>query len=161
MTAGHQESHRCSVLVVDDDPDVREIVRVALAADGYQVTTATDGRDALDRLRSTPHTCMIVLDLMLPAMDATRFRSAQLRDRSLAWIPIVVLSGAENGAAQARSLGARSFVRKPVDVDALRSALRHIGCRRAQMPRGFDASDSSFASRNNDGHADELAGPKS
>ena len=120
--------HRCSVLVVDDDRDVLEVVRVALAADGYEVATAANGRDALTHLRSTPETCMIVLDLGLPHMDGMRFRAAQLRDRSLAWIPIVVMSGAIDGRAQAREIGARSFVSKPIDLDRLRAALRRIGC---------------------------------
>jgi two-component system KDP operon response regulator KdpE len=160
MTPAMERPHRCSVLVVDDDHEVREIVRVALTADGYDVRTAADGREALHALRSTPDTCMIVLDLLLPSMDAGRFRSAQLRDRSLAWIPVVVLSGSEEVAAQSRALGARSFVPKPLDIDALRNALRHIGCRRAQMPRVCEPVDSDVLSGNNPSGTDELAGPK-
>ena len=66
---------------------------------------------------------MIVLDLSLPVMDGRQFRAAQLRDRSLAWIPVVLLSGDGEAAQLARQLGVRSFVRKPVDVDELRRAL--------------------------------------
>ena len=72
-------------------------------------------------LRSTADTCIIVLDLTLPEMDGQRFRAAQLRDRSLAWIPVVVLSGSVDGAARARELGARAFVPKPVDLDRLQA----------------------------------------
>lgn len=124
--------HRCSVLIVDDDGELRELLRVALEAEGYGVSTAHTGRDALQHLRSTPHTCMIVLDLALPTMDGRAFRGAQLRDRSLAWIPVVVMSGGPDVAREARELGARAFVRKPVDVDALRDALRRVGCWLAQ-----------------------------
>src|SRR4051794_23029570 len=85
--------HRCSVLVVEDDAELRELLRVALGADGYAVETAANGRDALRHLRSTADTCIIVLDLALPLMDGRQFRAAQLRDRSLAWIPVVLLSG--------------------------------------------------------------------
>jgi CheY-like chemotaxis protein len=120
--------HRCSVLVVEDDPELQELFRVALEGDGYSVTIVENGREALNRLRSTPHTCMIVLDLNLPIMDGRAFRTAQLRDRSLAWIPVIVVSGGIETGRDARELGAREFVRKPVDVDQLRAALRRVGC---------------------------------
>lgn len=135
-----ESAHRCTVLIVDDDREVQEVLRVALAAEGYDVATAANGREALLHLRSTAETCMIVLDLTLPHMDGMRFRAAQLRDRSLAWIPVVVLSGARDGAAQAREIGARSFVPKPVDLDRLRSALGHIGCCHARPRREQRAS---------------------
>jgi CheY-like chemotaxis protein len=128
-------SHRCTVLVIDDDRDAQEMVRVALTADGYRVATAGNGRDALVHLRSTADTCIIVLDLGLPRMDGALFRAAQLRDRSLAWIPVVVVSGSVDGAARARELGARSFVAKPVDLDRLLAALRRIGCCKAKPRR--------------------------
>jgi two-component system KDP operon response regulator KdpE len=160
MMAESEPPHRCAVLVVDDDRDLCELVRVTLAADGYDVRTAADGREALHALRSHPDTCMIVLDLLLPSMDASRFRAAQLRDRSLAWIPIVVISGADEGAAAATALGARAFVRKPLHIDALRGALRNIGCRRAQMPRSPETTESAIASGPNLPAADELARPK-
>ena len=139
-------THRCAVLVVDDDPDSQEVVRLALSGDGYSVATATNGRDALVHLRSTADTCIIVLDLTLPQMDGPRFRAAQLRDRSLAWIPVVVLSGAIDGAALARQLGARAFVPKPVDLDRLRAALRRIGCCQAR-PRAGPGDTAQLAVR--------------
>ena len=120
--------HHCTVLIVDDDPEAQEIMRVALSAEGYHVCAAATGRDGLMHLRSTPETCIIVLDLGLPQMDGMRFRATQLRDRSLAWIPVVVVSGSVDGAAQARDIGARAYVPKPVDLDRLRGALRRIGC---------------------------------
>jgi CheY-like chemotaxis protein len=129
---GSAGQHHCSVLVVEDDPELRELLRVALTGDGYTVSTAANGRDALRHLRSTVSTCIIVLDLALPVMDGRQFRAAQLRDRSLAWIPVVLVSGDGEAAQHARQLGARSLVRKPVDVDVLRSALRRIGCRLAR-----------------------------
>src|SRR5690242_13322417 len=126
------DAHRCSVLVVDDDADVRELLRLTLGADGYEVRTATNGREALHHLRSHAETCIIVLDLLLPVMDGDAFRAAQLRDRSLAWIPVVVMSAAVDGDRRARELGARRFIRKPLNLDEMRGALRHIGCCRAR-----------------------------
>jgi CheY-like chemotaxis protein len=140
------QTHHCTVLVVDDDRDSREMVRLALSADGYRIATAANGRDALMHLRSTADTCIIVLDLTLPEMDGQRFRAAQLRDRSLAWIPVVVLSGSVDGAARARALGARAFVPKPVDLDRLRAALRRIGCCQAR-PRWRRPDDTAELAR--------------
>src|SRR5207244_6344750 len=111
--------HRCSVLVIDDDADVCEMLRVALTADGDDVAAAANGREALMYLRSHAETCMIVLDLMLPQMDGTHFRSAQLRDRSVAWIPLVVMSGCVDAGRRARALGSRGFVRQPLDLVAV------------------------------------------
>jgi CheY-like chemotaxis protein len=138
--------HRCSVLVVDDDADMRELLRVALTGDGYHVSTVGNGRDALHHLRSHADTCVIVLDLMLPVMDGVQFRTAQLRDRSIAWIPVVVMSAVEDDGQRARELGARRFIRKPLNLDEVRNALRHIGCCQAS-PRQSHASAGSRPSR--------------
>ena len=112
--------HRCSLLVVDDDPEVQEVVRVAVTADGYAVASAATARDAIDYLRSHADTCAILLDLMLPGVAGTEFRRIQLRDRSLAWIPVIVISAALDGERVARELGAAAFVQKPLDIDELR-----------------------------------------
>ncbi len=112
-------SHRCGVLVVDDDADMRELLRVALTSEGYRVATSPNGREALHHLRSHASTCIILLDLMLPMMDGAHFRTAQLLDRSLAWIPVVVMSAAIDADRRARELGARRLVRKPLDLELL------------------------------------------
>lgn len=123
--SGDEAEHRCAVLIVDDDRDLQELLRVTLAADGYDVATAATGRDALHHLRSHADTCAILLDLMLPGMDGGQFRAAQRRDRSLAWIPVIVMSGAIEPIG-ARDLGAKRLLRKPVDLDELRHAVRLV-----------------------------------
>ena len=128
-------NHRCSVLVVDDDADVRELLRVALETEGYMVGCAANGRDALNYLRSHADTCLILLDLMLPVMDGRHFRTVQLQDRSLAWIPIVLMSGAPDPERSARELGARRLLRKPLDLDEVKRALSSIGCSRTRPHR--------------------------
>ena len=70
-----------------------ELLRVALSADGYEVATVANGREAMYYLRSHADACIILLDLALPIMDGAQFRRAQLRDRALAWVPLVVMSG--------------------------------------------------------------------
>ena len=115
--------HRCSVLVVEDDRDLQEVLRVALTADGYAVRIAENGRDAIDSLRSHADICFVLLDLLLPSIDGPAFRRIQLRDRSLAWIPVVVMSGATDAEAIARNLQAAGVVKKPIDLDLLRREL--------------------------------------
>jgi CheY-like chemotaxis protein len=129
-TAAHERAarHRCSVLVVDDDPAVRELLLVTLEADGYEVAAVGNGRDALRHLRSHAETCIIILELALPVMDGVHFRTAQLSDRSLAWIPVVAMSAVVGADRRARDLGARSFVPKPLNLEELRQALRAIRC---------------------------------
>jgi CheY-like chemotaxis protein len=87
-----------------------------------------NGREALDHLRSHAETCVILLDLMLPVMDGMHFRAIQLHDRSLAWIPVILMSGAPDNDRRARELGARRLVRKPLDLDEVKAALRFVGC---------------------------------
>jgi len=126
------EPHRCGILIVDDDAEIRELLRVALSADGYAVAGVPNGREALHYLRSHADTCIVMLDLMLPVMDGAAFRTAQLRDRSLAWIPIVVMSAAIDADRRAREIGARRLVQKPLNLDDVRHALRLIGCCQAR-----------------------------
>jgi CheY-like chemotaxis protein len=128
MGATQAVLHRCSVLVVDDDPAVRELLLVALTGEGYDVATVGNGREALHHLRSHAETCVIIMELVLPVMDGRAFRIVQLRDRSLAWIPVVMMSAASDADRRARDLGARFFVRKPLNLDEMRHALRRIGC---------------------------------
>jgi CheY-like chemotaxis protein len=130
-----QASHRCSVLVVDDDSDVGELLRVTLETEGYQVACVRNGREALNHLRSHADTCIILLDLMLPIMDGMRFRATQLSDRSLAWIPVVLMSGTPDADRSARELGARRLVKKPLDLDEVKQALRLVGCCQARPRR--------------------------
>jgi CheY-like chemotaxis protein len=124
--------HRCGVLVVDGDADVRELLRVSLSTDGYIVAAVPSGREALTYLRSHADTCVIVADQTTPPNGVTRFRAAQLSDRSLAWIPLVLMSGGVEAAQNARAFGASGFLRKPLDLDQVRLTLGRIGCGRSR-----------------------------
>jgi two-component system response regulator MprA len=112
-------ARRETVLVVHDDREVRESLRTLLQLEGYKVKTARDGQDALEQLRGGLRPCIILLDLMLPAMAGQRFRAEQLRDPEFAHIPVVVLSGCYDPQANAASLGAAAYLRKPADIDTV------------------------------------------
>ena len=80
------------ILVVDDNPDLRDGLRLALSEEGYTVETAINGRDALSRLYAGLKPCLIIMDLMMPVMNGFEFREAQLADARLADIPLIAYS---------------------------------------------------------------------
>jgi CheY-like chemotaxis protein len=109
------------VLIVEDDPDVREALAIFLESEGYLVLQANDGREALDVLQTARNVCLILLDLFMPVMDAWAFRAAQLADPELASIPVIVLSADRFAGDKAKALGARGCHVKPIDFDRLRT----------------------------------------
>ena len=107
------------VLVVDDNDDVREAMLAALRVAGYEAEGASDGAEALARLRRDGlRPCLILLDLMMPVMDGLEFRDHQLRNPALAEIPVIVVSAFGRQTA-ARALGVADYLAKPIDVDRL------------------------------------------
>jgi CheY-like chemotaxis protein len=109
---------------VDDDPDILDAICDILEGEGYRVARARHGVEALEALgRERPS--IILLDLMMPVMDGLAFAQA-LRDRELGnGIPIVVIS-ADGNPQKAASVGARGFLAKPFDIDALLAQVASI-----------------------------------
>jgi len=117
-----------TVLVVDDDRDIRDVLTDALEAEGYRVVTAADGQEALDWLRKgAARPCVILLDLMMPRLDGMQFRTETLNDPELAVIPVVVLSADPSIINTAKSLNFAGSLRKPVPLEALLAAV-HAHC---------------------------------
>ena len=120
--------HRHTVLLVEDDYGTREAFKAVGEIARVDVVDVPNGRAALERLRDGPRPCLIVLDIAMPEMDGFAFRRIQLADPLLADVPVVVTSGAGWAVErEARALGIKSFLRKPVEVDAL-IALFHDHC---------------------------------
>jgi CheY-like chemotaxis protein len=115
---------KATLLLIEDAPDLQELLSEMLTAAGYRVVAAAHGGEGLDRLRSGTPINLILLDLMMPVMDGWRFREAQLHDPSFAAIPVVVISAnAEQGG---RRIEADAVIPKPVDFDQLlRTIDRH------------------------------------
>ena len=86
-----------TILVVDDDADIRDSVAEVLEDAGYRVQQAANGREALDYLQASAYPCIILLDLMMPVMDGPQFRAAQQSKPTLAGIPVVVISAGARG----------------------------------------------------------------
>jgi CheY-like chemotaxis protein len=119
MVAAAIRKKKVTVLVVEDDKDVREIVCDILEDEGYRAVAAADGHEAMERLRDGTKPCLILLDLTMPRVDGWTFRDWQRKTPSYSDIPVVVLSAARNISAEARKLSAAGYVEKPVAMDAL------------------------------------------
>ena len=113
-----------TVLIVDDEPNMRGFLRMALEDEGYTVRTATNGQEALDRVRRTPPDA-ILLDLMMPVMDGWSFLTARRTLSSEYRCPVIVMS-AVGGWNLARELGAASFLAKPFDIYVLLATLAGV-----------------------------------
>ncbi len=112
------------VLVVDDDPDIRETVIEVLEENGHSAVGACNGLEALERLRSAEELPrLILLDLMMPMMDGHAFRAEQLKDPALSPIPVIVISAFLDGAERTAELAAAGHLSKPVRLDELISLI--------------------------------------
>lgn len=113
-----------AVLVVDDDPDILEIVEMVLEGNGFDVLVARGAAEGLRLLELSPVAPdVILLDLMMPGMNGTEFL-AHMRETGRGRTHVVVLSGAGDAAVQAAKLGAVEYVPKPVDLDRLLATIR-------------------------------------
>ena len=108
-----------TVLVIEDDPDMREIERATLGCAGHDVMVAANGREGLEALAQR-RPCVILLDLMMPVMDGLTFL-AERRKRALATdVPVVCVTAAGlEMTAHAMDLGAQECLHKPADFDEL------------------------------------------
>jgi CheY-like chemotaxis protein len=109
-----------TVLVVEDEEDLREMMREALELNGYAVVTAEDGRQALERLSGIEQLCLILIDLLMPGMNGWDLFK-QLKGRSeLDGVPIVVYSSVADRAPN----GATRVLKKPLTFGELLSTVR-------------------------------------
>ncbi len=106
------------ILIVDDEPMVRETIAQVLRDEGYTVEVADDGRDALIKL-DAHRPDAVLLDLMMPGMNGRQFLTALRQERGDDALPVVVMTAVHGVGERALSLGATDIVEKPFDVDEL------------------------------------------
>lgn len=111
------------VLVVDDDSMVRETMAELLEHKGFQVAQASNGLEALQLLDGTLTPSAIFLDIAMPVLDGIGFRQLQLRNPTIAGIPVIVITGDER--QQLPNLVTVSVLRKPVDPVKLVEELKY------------------------------------
>jgi CheY-like chemotaxis protein len=119
---------RAHVLLVEDDADTREVLRVILEADGFVVTPAVDGLEALWRLEELrawdpDSPCAIVLDYMMPRFSGAQFREQQLANPAIAHVPVIIVS-AISDLKQLEQLRPFAVLQKPVEPDILSATVR-------------------------------------
>ena len=113
------------ILMVEDDLDIRENLTEFLISEGYAVQTAADGQQALDFLREASDLPQVILlDLRMPNMDGFRFRAEQEKDARLALIPVILMTADAQIEAEKIRIGAKAYVKKPIDIEALAEMLR-------------------------------------
>lgn len=120
MTEGAKVSNK-TILVVEDDEGIRETLRLVIELEGYQVQTATNGKDALEKLGQGSRPSLILLDLMMPVMNGWEFAQALQEDSYLSQIPIAVVTAYSE---KAKSIPAKAIIKKPVDMDRLFGVVR-------------------------------------
>jgi CheY-like chemotaxis protein len=112
-----------TILVVDDDPSIREVVASLLEMEGYQVRTAANGLEALRCVeRETPD--LVVLDMRMPVMDGWTF-VRELHRRGLA-LPILVLTATQDAHLWAEQVGAEDFLEKPFEITSLLASVERL-----------------------------------
>jgi CheY-like chemotaxis protein len=107
-----------TVVVVDDDPAILDLVEMVLDEEGYQVRTASNGREALDLLK-TQQPSIVLLDLMMPVMDGWSFCRLVKDDVETSNLPIIVMSADRHLSQKADDVRADGFLTKPFDIDKL------------------------------------------
>ncbi len=120
---------RGTVLVVEDDPELLLSLSEVIESEGYCVSCARHGLEALGRLRGGVKPSVILLDLMMPIMNGWQFRYEQRQDSDLAKIPVVVVSAKSDSQQHAAWLEADGYLSKPIDLGILFDMLSRY-CRR-------------------------------
>jgi DNA-binding response OmpR family regulator len=110
------------VLVIDDESTIRQLVADTLTEAGYRTETAANGADGL-RAMGERVPDAIVLDLMMPVLDATGFLHLMRLNRRFARVPVLLISAAYDAANAAHRLGVRACLSKPFELEQLVAAV--------------------------------------
>lgn len=113
---GNMTKKPCDVLIIEDEPQIRESLKEALEMEGHNVSTACNGREALQLLKKIESPSLILLDLFMPVMSGYEFLIEKTDQEDIKNTPVVVVSAAGNGI---EGSGISGFLRKPVDLDKL------------------------------------------
>jgi len=114
------------ILVVDDDANIRELLRLHLSSAGYEVEVAADAIVAGYRILKSPPD-LIITDVNMPHMDGFEFVAALKADPAVPSIPVIFLTSVDDGDARGRELGAVGYITKPVRSDRLLSLVaQHV-----------------------------------
>lgn len=123
-SAVHREVIK-NILIVDDDSDIREAFSQILEFEGYNVITAANGLEALERLQKF-RPSLILLDLMMPVMNGHQFREKQRADAQISDIPVIVLTADNRVQQRLIDPDVIGYLKKPVRLDTLLDTVKHF-----------------------------------
>lgn len=128
MIAGAEPSValKHTILIVENEPDLTELVRESLAHLDVNIVCAGDGEEALSFLRQNPIPSLILLDFQMPNMDGFEFRARQLKDDRLRAIPVVFMTAIDQIPPQRNQRDEIVCLKKPFTEDELEAAVRRI-----------------------------------
>jgi len=109
-----------TVLVVEDEEDLRELMRVMLEHAGFSVVVAREGNEALTLAKTAEHVCIVLLDLLMPGMNGWDFFEAFKAVPAFASTPVIITTSAPSRAPADATL----VMSKPIDIDRLLSEVR-------------------------------------
>jgi CheY-like chemotaxis protein len=108
-----------SILVVEDDTSIRELLVELLESEGYHVASVVNGLEGLKYLQAEQKPDLILIDLMMPVMDGYSFRTEQLKHSDWSKIPTVVMSAEANAKEKMKNFNITAFLSKPVELDTI------------------------------------------
>jgi|SRR5712672_2833114 CheY-like chemotaxis protein len=118
-----QAERKGPILVIDDDPDVREAIVDTLEDEGYEVVQTPGGREALAYLRTNPPPALIFLDWNMAPMNAPQFMDEFGKEPSLRDIPVVLVTADVHASQKATTSRYDGFITKPINLEALFSTV--------------------------------------
>lgn len=121
------KSRKCRILVADDEPGLLRLIQFNLELEGYEVITARDGQEALEKARSEP-VDLIILDVMMPKLDGFEVLQALRTEGGTEDVPVIMLTALSHDRAilQGWELGADFYLTKPFDPSELVEVVRRF-----------------------------------
>lgn len=125
-----------SILIIEDNKEILDSLKLALEEEGFNIRTANNGKEGLEKLTIQPLPCAIMLDLMMPVMNGWEFLEEMKKDSSFLSIPIIILSAlGDKSSSLKNALGDKSlklniqeYYQKPIDLNSLLSTIhKHCG----------------------------------
>ena len=113
------------IMVVDDDPQIRDALKDALEDEAYSVVLATNGEEALRKLRNGCHPDAILLDHMMPIMDGATFVTEAHAEPALRELPIILVTADGRATDKANELGLKASLHKPLKIGELLATIEN------------------------------------
>lgn len=114
------------ILIVEDEYGNAEVLQLLLEAEGYRVTLASNGQNALETLRAGEKPALIISDFMMPIMNGGEFGQAVSQDQILSQIPFIFMSATSQDVVRRAYNGYDAFLAKPIEFDSLLLVVRRL-----------------------------------